>query len=136
MIILQVALHAFGTKLPLIDREFLPRLEADHLVVFDLELNAALDAAKAAMRFHELVRLARVPAPCGRKGGRRTETEIFLGYDRMSHALPPVISSSPDAGADDKARKYPSDAGFPVWRGSMAKHQRQGCLGGLKPGPT
>jgi hypothetical protein len=114
MIVLQVALHSFGTKLALIDRELLPRLEPDHFAVFDLELNAALDAAKAAMRFHELVRLARVLATCRREGERRTKTEVFLGHDQMRHLLPLIISSSPDAGADDKARKCRSDAGFPV----------------------
>ena len=54
------------------------RLEADYLVVFDLELNATLDAAKATMRFHEFVRLARVPATRGCEDGRRTETGLVL----------------------------------------------------------
>jgi len=43
-----------------------------------LELNAALDVAKAAMGLHELVRLARVPATRGGEGGRRTETGLVL----------------------------------------------------------
>jgi hypothetical protein len=81
MIVLQVALHAFGTQLALVDRELFPRLEADYLVVFDLELDAALDATKAAMRFHELVRLARIPTARRCEGRPRTEAGLvfFLG---------------------------------------------------------
>src|SRR5439155_16268047 len=85
MIVLQVAFHTFGTKLALIDRELFPRLEADYLVVFDLELNATLDAAKATMRFHEFVLLARVPDTRGCVDGRRTDTVMVVipGYDQM-----------------------------------------------------
>ena len=53
MIILQVALHALRAEHAAIDRELFPRLESDDLVVFNLELNAALHAAEATMRFHE-----------------------------------------------------------------------------------
>ena len=54
---LQVTLHAFGTKHAAIERKLFPRLEADHFVVFDLELNAALLAAEAAVSLHQLVGL-------------------------------------------------------------------------------
>ena len=66
VIVLHVTLHAFRAELALVDGEFFPRLEPDDLVVFDLELDAALHAAKAAVRLHELVRLAVVPATRGR----------------------------------------------------------------------
>jgi hypothetical protein len=54
---LQIALHAFWAEHAAIEREIFPRLEADHLIVFDLELNAALLAAKAAVGLHKVVRL-------------------------------------------------------------------------------
>ena len=63
MFVLQVALDALGAEHAAIDRELFPRLEADDLVVVNLELNAALHAAEAAMRLHErAVRLLRPAA--------------------------------------------------------------------------
>ena len=47
---LQIALDALGTEHAAVEGELLPRLEADDLIVLDLELNAALLAAEAAMR--------------------------------------------------------------------------------------
>src|SRR5688572_32802936 len=52
---LQVAFHSLGTKHALIEGKLLPRLEADHLVVLDFELNAALLAAKTAMRLDKAI---------------------------------------------------------------------------------
>ncbi len=66
-------LHALRTKLALVDREFFPRFESDHFVIFDLELNAALHAAEATMRLHEPVRFTIVPPARGRVGGRGAE---------------------------------------------------------------
>src|SRR5256885_12802464 len=42
---------------PTIERKIFPRLEADHRVIFDLQLDAALLAAETTMCFDELVRL-------------------------------------------------------------------------------
>src|SRR5438132_304462 len=42
VLVLHVALHALRTELPAVERELFPRLETDHLVVLDLELDAAL----------------------------------------------------------------------------------------------
>jgi hypothetical protein len=50
---LEIPLHAFRTKHAAIERKILPRLEADHLVVPDFELDSTLLAAKAAMGFHQ-----------------------------------------------------------------------------------
>ena len=57
MAALQVALHALRAEHPLVEREVVPRLEADDQVVFDLELDAALLAAEAAVRRDDLVGL-------------------------------------------------------------------------------
>ena len=54
---LQVALHALRAEHAAVEREVLPRLEADDLVVLDLELDAALLAAEAAVRLDEPVGL-------------------------------------------------------------------------------
>ena len=56
---LQVALDALGAQHAAIERELVPRLEADDLIVLDLELNAALLAAETAMRLDEAVQLPR-----------------------------------------------------------------------------
>ena len=56
---LQISLHALGTEHAAVERKLLPRLKADHLVVLHLELDAALLAAEAAVRFDEPVRLDR-----------------------------------------------------------------------------
>ena len=53
MVRLQVSLHALGTELAAIERKLLPRLESDDLVFADLELNAALLAAEAAVRLDQ-----------------------------------------------------------------------------------
>ncbi len=66
MLVLHVALHALRTELPLVERELLPRLEADDLLVLHLELNAALLAAEAAVRRHDPVGLAVRGPPAGR----------------------------------------------------------------------
>ena len=59
MVRLQIALHAFRAEHSAIERELLPRLEADDLVVADLQLNAALLSAEAAMRLYQTFR--RIP---------------------------------------------------------------------------
>jgi hypothetical protein len=55
---LQVALHAFGAEPTLVKRKLLPRLEADHVVVFYEQFDAALHSAKTAMRLDHTIRLA------------------------------------------------------------------------------
>ncbi len=71
---LQVALHALRTQHAAVEREVLPRLEADHLVVADLELNPALLAAEAAMRLHQPIGLdAGRQADAGHLGQVRSE---------------------------------------------------------------
>ena len=57
MIVLQVALDAFRTKPAFVERELFPRFEADDLVVFDQQLDAALHPAETAMGLDDLVRL-------------------------------------------------------------------------------
>ena len=55
MVALQVALDALGAEHAVVEGEFLPRLEADHVVVAHLELDAALLAAEAAVRLDQAV---------------------------------------------------------------------------------
>src|SRR5262245_1186933 len=52
---LKVALDPLGTQHAAVEREVLPRLEADHRVALHLELDAALLATEAAVRFYQLV---------------------------------------------------------------------------------
>src|SRR6476660_1680258 len=59
MAVLHVALDALGAEHPLVEGEVFPGLEADHLVVAHLELDAALLAAEAAVRLDQLVRRMR-----------------------------------------------------------------------------
>ena len=53
MIVLQITLDALGQSMPRLNGKFLPRLKADHLVLANLELNAALLAAEAAVGLHQ-----------------------------------------------------------------------------------
>ena len=57
VIVLQVAFDPLGTQLALIDRKIVPGLKADNPFVVDLELNAALHPAEAAVGFYQTVRL-------------------------------------------------------------------------------
>src|SRR5215470_10033958 len=50
---LQIPLHAFRAEHAAVEGEFLPRFKANNLIAADLQLNAALLAAEAAMRLHE-----------------------------------------------------------------------------------
>ena len=80
MLVLHVALHALGTKAPLIKREVFPGLKTDHLVVFYLELNAALLSAEAAVGFDDAVRFnIGVPSVCGDSVQSRPELGDQLG---------------------------------------------------------
>src|SRR5688500_7566911 len=54
---LQVALHAFRAEHAPVEGKLFPRLESDDLVVTNLELDAALLAAEAAVRLDEPIRL-------------------------------------------------------------------------------
>ena len=57
MAALEVALDALRAQLALVEREVVPRLEADHGVVVDLQLDPALLAAEAAVRVDDSVDL-------------------------------------------------------------------------------
>ena len=95
---LQVAFHTLGTEHAAIEREILPRLEANHLVVADLELNPALLPAEAAMRLHEPIRLdaGRQPHAGHRRQVRSEPFDDAKGIDRnFSHAGYPASRWSP-----------------------------------------
>ena len=85
----------FGTEHAAVERELLPRLEADDLIVADLELNTALLAAEAAMRLHQPLRLdtGREPHPRHR---RQVRPETLDDPQRISryfrHARLPYLS--------------------------------------------
>ncbi len=55
---LQVAFYALRTQLALVERKLHPWLEADHLVVFHQQLDAALLAAEAAVGLDDAIRCA------------------------------------------------------------------------------
>jgi hypothetical protein len=66
VLVLHVTLYTFRAKASLVERKVFPWLKADHAVVFDFELNAALLSAEAAMSLYDSVRLnIGVPAHCG-----------------------------------------------------------------------
>src|SRR5262245_40322328 len=68
MIALHVAFHAFGTEHSAVDWKILPRLEPDHLIFANLELNPALLPAKATVCLYELLRrMARLALPSARR---------------------------------------------------------------------
>ena len=75
MLVLHVALDAFGAELPSIERKVFPRFETDDLVVLHAKLNAALLSAEAAMGFDNTVRLNFcIPSMGGNSIQRRART--------------------------------------------------------------
>jgi hypothetical protein len=52
MLVLHVALHAFGAKFSLVERKRLPRLKPHDLIVAYTQLNATLLATEAAVGLH------------------------------------------------------------------------------------
>src|SRR5258706_2134675 len=89
---LQIALHALGAEHAAVDRELLAGLEADDLVVLDLELDPALEAAEAAVGLHLTVGLARGAPAAGRRGvqvGAVLLDQQLLGDRQPSHGGPP-----------------------------------------------
>ena len=94
MVALHVALDAFGAKHAAVERKLLPWLEARHAVVADLELNAALLAAEAAVGLYELLALfARLTLPAARRSviqmGTEAAVQFVLGTRHFSHVIPP-----------------------------------------------
>ena len=67
MIPLQVALDPLGTQHAVVEGKLLPGLEADHLLVADLQLNAALHSAERAVGLHETIRRAACLFPPARR---------------------------------------------------------------------
>ena len=55
MVALEIALHPFWAKHAAVKWELLPRLEPDHAIVANLQLDSALLSAKAAMCFHQIL---------------------------------------------------------------------------------
>src|SRR5262252_10326142 len=91
---LQVALDALGAQHAPVERELLPRLEADNLVVPDLELHAALLAAETAMRLDKPIglRARRQPHPGHRRRVRAEaidDAEFVNRKRRHESALSP-----------------------------------------------
>jgi hypothetical protein len=65
VVVLKVTLDTLGAEFASVEWELLPRLEANDLIVSDLELDAALLTAKAAMSFDKFLRFtAPLPAAC------------------------------------------------------------------------
>src|SRR5262249_42979270 len=88
MLVLHVPLYALRTELAPIEREILARLEPDDLVILDLEIDAALLPAEAAVRRDQLVRhFAILPAARRHKVRRRAvlSLELFYCQRRVRH---------------------------------------------------
>jgi hypothetical protein len=82
MVVLEIALDAFGTELSLVHGKILPRLEAHHMIVFDLELNAALHTAETAVSFDQPIGWRIRLAADRHRFGMRTvaRNQNFFGY--------------------------------------------------------
>ena len=88
MAALQVALDALGAKHPAVEGKLLPRLEAGHAVVADLELNAALLAAEAAVGLDQLLGLrAGFLLPAARRRVVQVRTEAAGQFVRRGAAV-------------------------------------------------
>src|SRR5262245_53333776 len=88
---LQVTLHALRAEHAPVEWKIFPRLEADHFVVADLELDAALLPAEAAVRLDEPLGLdARRSPHTGHARQVRTELvdDPALVYGDRCHNSP------------------------------------------------
>ena len=94
MLVLHVALDALGTELPLVEREVLPRFEADDLFVLDLELDAALLAAEAAVRRARCGPVRRAsssrPQVRGWRAVRTASTRSGIDVGQSRHQAPAI----------------------------------------------
>src|SRR4030095_12381793 len=71
---LQIAFDAFRAQHAAIERKSLPRVEPDHLIVADLQLDAALLSAETAVRLHQTLGFdARRQARAGHRRERRAK---------------------------------------------------------------
>jgi len=91
---LEIAPDPLRAEHPLVERELLPRLEADHLVVPHLELDAALLAAEAAMGLDQPVGrvLPLLAVAAGRlvvEVGPVAGDQLFVGHGPFSHGSSP-----------------------------------------------
>ena len=116
---LQVALDALRAEHAAVERELLPRLEADDLVVADLELDAALLAAEAAVRLDEPVRLdvvdSRTPVIDDRCGPKRCDDPelvdgkgrhaAYLAIDGRCALIEPLAPCAPCASPNSARRQ-------------------------------
>src|SRR5262249_32315941 len=96
MTALEVALHALGAELAFVERELVPRLEADDFVVMDLQDDPALLAAEAAVRLHLPVDLeVGVPPPWRRLVEVRpvARDELLLAEWKTGHQPKPPTRS-------------------------------------------
>src|SRR5215471_9772073 len=92
MLVLHVPLDALRAKLALIEREVLPGLEPDDLLVLDLELDPALLTTEAAVRLDQAIGLANGRPPAGGLAiGMRPEfrNELFDRRRKPRHHEPP-----------------------------------------------
>ncbi len=90
--VLEVALHALGAELALVEGEVVPGLEPHDLLVADLEDDAALLAAEAAVRLDRPVDLTVALPPSGRCGvevGSVPGDQLLLGDRGARHQPKP-----------------------------------------------
>src|SRR5262249_8994241 len=103
---LEVPLHALGAEHAAVEREVLPRLEADHLVAGDLELDAALLAAEAAMCLDELVgRFLGAAARAGREVRPESARDREIVDGEPGHRHSASVHSAPWA-SPNSARRH------------------------------
>ena len=106
---LEVPANPLGAEHAAVEGKILPRLEPDHGVIFDLELNAALLTAETAMRLHHPVRVDRRIDPlAGRIRLERTKAGEQLRRERRGDGH---RTFSPDRDRVDSSEALTSSAG-------------------------
>src|ERR1044072_5873926 len=120
MAVLHVALDALGAEHPLVEREVLPGLEADHLVVPHLELDPALLAAEAAVRLDQRV--------------RRPRGLVAPAAGRLALGVRPVSVDQGVDGARDSSHARPRGFAVVRWQWSAACTRDTGPAS-APPGP-
>src|SRR6185295_8005910 len=117
--VLEIALDALRAEHPAVERELLPGLEAHDLVVADLELDAALLAAEAAVRLHQPVgRTGRLLRPAPGRSVVEVRPEALgqpVGRQRRpSHGPPPSAAAAPARSPSACRRDRPAASARPA----------------------
>src|SRR5215469_6461563 len=136
MCTLGVTFHALRAKFSLVEREFVPRLVADYLIVLYQQFDPTLLSAKTAVCLYYLVGYNTGIQPhAGRLRKMRAELfcDRFRLYDKRGHRLRLEICLRMEILAIFDVERAFSQSRINGYRHSCRKHHTLGFRGACKP---